>query len=179
MSLLPKRLLVTRRSALFSASLAAVVLTVLAMLFAHDEGRLDADEAARRLLQARLKLWNTPLADGRCAIKVASFGGGRTQLIRAEKDGTIHFAVVEVPTRASLLRPEIDWLKLQFGTAETALLGAFRSKDAALRRAGLLCPPKLRCLPGRPGCPSEPTVASPVEMFTKTLVSPASSDLPW
>lgn len=159
------------RKLLIFLSLAAVALTVL--LRGPQAMAPDQDEAGRKLRQARLQLWNTPLSTGRCVIEVASFGGGKARLFRAEKDGTVHYAVVETAPRNSLLQPERDWLRVQFGTREAALLGAFRSKEAAMGRAGWLCPPRLRCLPGRPGCTAGSDLASPFETFTRTLVLPS------
>lgn len=134
----------------------------------------DVALAARR---ARMKIWTTPLSDGRCAISVASFGGVRARLVRGERDGTVHFAVVETPKRPTPLDilHQGDWLKLKFGEAPTTTLGTYGSTAAALARAGKLCPPRLRCLPGRPGCRDQPALPNPLHMYGPGLLPPPAS----
>lgn len=160
------------RKALLAASIPVVAVSAVLWASSVWQTRRDEGEIVREVRKARFKLWNTPLDAGRCAISVANFGGGKARLVRAEKDGTIHFAVVESAQRTNPLSAlqQGDWLKAQFGTAETTTLGTFISKEAALARAGQLCPPKLRCLPGRPGCKEHPSLPSPFEMFSGTLV---------
>lgn len=168
------------RALLVAVSVPVVAIT--AVLWARqilapvqDDG--DVARAARR---ERLKTWNTPLEAGRCAISVARFGGVRARLVRAEADGTIHFAVIETaprPTPLDVLR-QGDWLKLKFGPAPTTTLGTYGSTAAALARAGRLCPPRLRCLPGRPGCGAHPALPSPLQMYGPGLLPtpPSPSD---
>lgn len=155
------------RKALIVASIPVVAVSAVLWASSVWQTRRDEGEIVREARKARFKLWNMPLEAGRCAISGADFGGGRARLVRAEKDGTIHFAVLESTQRSDPLAAmqQSDWLKAQFGTAETTTLGTFASKQAALARAGQLCPPKLRCLPGRPGCKEHPPLPSPFEMF--------------
>lgn len=124
-------------------------------------------EQQRAIRKARLDLWNKPLSEGRCAIASATFGGGQARLVRTEKDGTVYFAVLEGSPRKVPMNAlyQGDWLRAKFGTNETATLGVYRSPELALARASQLCPPRLRCLPGRPGCEATPR-ATPLEIFT-------------
>lgn len=152
---------------LAALSVAAVAVTVplwIAGLRHPPETESDRQRAIRK---ARLDIWNKPLSEGRCAIASATFGGGRARLVRAEKDGTVYFAVLEGSPRKVPMNAlyQGDWLRAQFGTAETVTLGIYRSPELALSRASQLCPPRLRCLPGRPGCEATPH-ATPLEIFT-------------
>lgn len=155
------------RTILIAASIPIVSVTCILWARTVLSPHRDDGDAARAARRERLKIWNTPLEAGRCAISVAHFGGVRARLVRAEHDGTIHFAVVETPPRPTpldILR-QGDWLKLKFSDAETTTLGTFGSTKAALSRASRLCPPRLRCLPGRPGCGAHPTLPNPMDMY--------------
>lgn len=150
-----------------AVSLIAVAVTVplwLAQIRLEPETELEQQRAIRK---ARADIWNNPLSEGRCAIATATFGGGRARLVRVERDGTIHFAVLDTSPRKVPMNAlyQGDWLRAHFGNAETVTLGTYRSAEMALARAGQLCPPQLRCLPGRPGCENAAT-ASPLELFT-------------
>lgn len=163
------------RPVLIIATIPLVAITSLLWLRALMTPVRDDGEVARAARRERLKIWNTPLAEGRCAISVAAFGGVRARLVRAERDGTIHFAVIESPPRPTpldVLR-QGDWLKLQFGASPTTTIGTYGSTAAALARAGRLCPARLRCLPGRPGCDMHPALPSPLDMY-----GPAMRTLP-
>lgn len=129
----------------------------------HESG------GARQSRKADFEKWNKPLSEGRCAIAVARFGGGRARLVRVETDGTIHFAVVESAVRNGPMNPlhQGDWLRSKYGAAPTTTLGTYSSTQAALNRAGQLCPPALRCLPGRPGCDRTETLPNPHDLFTR------------
>jgi hypothetical protein len=139
----------------------------------------DGDEASTAARRARFKIWNTPLEAGRCAISVAQFGGLRARLVRAEHAGTIHFAVIETPPRPTpldVLR-QGDWLKLKFGDAETTTLGTYGSTKAAMARASRLCPARLRCLPGRPGCADHPVLPNPLQMYGPAMLPGSAAPL--
>lgn len=141
---------------------------------AHGE-----EAVARRARQERFKIWNTPLSEGRCAITTVTFGGTRARLVRVAHEGTIHFAVIEAPlkpTPLDVLR-QGDWLRAQFGLAETATLGTFGTRAAALSTAGKLCPPRLRCLPGRPGCDT-PNLPDPHKLYGPAVGLPGISTGP-
>lgn len=169
------------RTRLRQASVAASVplVAITAVLWASGLRSPAAEEAeiVRRAQRERLKIWSTPLEDGRCAISVATFGGTRARLVRAEHNGTIHFAVIEAPlkpTPLDILR-QGDWLKAKFGVTQTATLGTYATKAAALSTAGRLCPPRLRCLPGRPGCEETPLLPNPMQMYGPSLMQPPPS----
>ena len=159
------------RTLLVVVSVALVLLTAAAWTRSQRDPVRLAEDKARADHRQRLKIWNTPLDEGRCAISTASFGGTRARLVRGERDGTIVFAVIEAPARADPLEVlrQGDWLRSKFGAAPTTTLGSFSSKAAALSRAGQLCPPRLRCLPGRPGCSDTPAIPSPMEMYGSPL----------
>lgn len=160
----------TARGHLLLVSLVAVAAT--AALWARDasNARARAEADARNARKPDFERWNKPLGEGRCAIDVARFGGTRARLVRVESNGTIHFAVIEMAARTSPLGTlqQGDWLRGKFGAAPTVTLGHFGSTTAALNRAGQLCPPALRCLPGRPGCEEVAVKSSdPLEMFLR------------
>lgn len=159
------------RGLALALSLAAVAVT--GLLWAHDaknaRARVEAD-ASYSSRKPDFERWNRPLGEGRCAIDVARFGGTRARLVRVESNGTIHFAVIEMAARPSPLGAlqQGDWLLGKFGTAPTVTLGHFGSTAAALNRASHLCPPALRCLPGRPGCEDVAAKpADPLELFLR------------
>ena len=167
------------RRPLLLASVLAVAAT--GFLWAREAGtaRTRADADARKTRKPDFERWNKPLGEGRCAIDIARFGGSRARLVRVEKNGTVHFAVIEMAARASPLGAlqQGDWLQAKFGSAQTFTLGHFGSTAAALVRAGQLCPPALRCLPGRPGCGELATPPSdPLQLF---LRPPAESAPKW
>ncbi|MDX2203514.1 MAG: hypothetical protein NW223_12255 [Hyphomicrobiaceae bacterium] len=150
-----------------AASLVAVAVTIPLWIGSLRLDPEDELERQRVLRKARVDLWSRPLTEGRCAISSAIFGAGRARLVRAGKDGTVHFVVLEGSPRKVPMNPlyQGDWLRANFGSAETVTLGTYRSSEMALTRAGQLCPPRLRCLPGRPGCEGGPG-ATPLELFT-------------
>lgn len=134
------------------------------------------EDAAQQARRANFEKWNKPLVEGRCAISVARFGGSRARLVRVETGGTVHFAVVESPVRNGPMNPlyQGDWLLSKYGAAPTTTLGTYGSTQAALNRAGQLCPPSLRCLPGRPGCDQTAALPNPLDLFAP----PAAPHLP-
>lgn len=113
---------------------------------------------------------DTPVSEGRCAIRQAHFGGSRARLVRTRKDGVVHYAVIEFLPRGNPMTANYqgDWLRATYGAAETTTLGYFGSARAALVRAAKLCPPPFRCWPGRAGC-GEERALSPVEQFASPL----------
>lgn len=158
------------RSLAVLGSLCAVAATVALWVHAWAEAARRAEADARQARRPDFEKWNRPLGEGRCAIAVARFGGMRARLVRVETGGTVHFAVIESAPRNTPLNAlqQGDWLRARYGAAPTTTLGTFGSTTAALNRAGLLCPPALRCLPGRPGC--EEVVArpmSPLDLFAR------------
>jgi hypothetical protein len=98
---------------------------------------------------------------------VANFGGGQARLVRAEMAGIVHFAVIENARRNTPMNAlhQGDWLREKYGEAPTTTLGRFGSTKEALTRAGLLCPPARRCLPGRPGCEAIGAPRNPLDAF--------------
>ena len=139
--------------------------------------RRDADRAREEgsivVRRSKADVWSRPLTEGRCAITVAHFGGSRARLVRAERDGVIHFAVIESVPRGNPMNTlyQGDWLRSKFGTAETYTIGTFGSARAAAAKASQLCPPALRCLPERPGCETHPKLGNPLEQFGLPLPS--------
>lgn len=160
------------RAVFVSASVPVVAITAVLWVSQVLAPVQDDGAVARAARRERLKIWNTPLDEGRCAISIAQFSGVRARLVRAEHEGTIHFAVIETPPRPTpldVLR-QGDWLKLKFGATPTTTLGTYGSTAAALSRASRLCPPRLRCLPGRPGCAEHPALPSPLQMYGPALL---------
>jgi len=160
------------RLLLVAVSMPAVAMTAVLWVRGLQAPAVDDGDIARAARRERLKIWNTPLDEGRCAISVAPFGGVRARLVRAEHEGTIHFAVIETPPRPTPLDAlrQGDWLKMKFGASVTTTLGTYASAAAALARADRLCPPRLRCLPGRPGCQDHPVLPSPLQMYGPALL---------
>ncbi len=160
--------------------LSGLAVAVTVPLWLQDIKKVPKDELESRqaIRKARLALWNKPLTDGRCAIATAYFGPGFARLVRADKDGTAHYAVLEGGSRKVPMNAlyQGDWLRARFGAAETVTLATFKSSAAALARASQLCPPRLRCLPGRPGCDATP----PLDALPAMTGLPAASHLvPW
>lgn len=145
-----------------AASAAAVALTLGTWL--RGPPPPDPDRFARK---ADFSNWNKPLAEGRCTIDVANFGGGQARLVRVETGGIVHFAVVESARRNSPMNAlqQGDWLREKYGDAQTTTLGRFGSTKEALGRAGQLCPLARRCVPGRPGCEELGAPRNPLESF--------------
>lgn len=157
------------RGALLVVSILVVIATVgLWVRSAFLAPRHSRDSTDNRY-KADFERWNKPLVEGRCAIAVARFGGSRARLVRVETSGTVHFAVVESTVRNGPMNPlyQGDWLRSKYGAAPTTTLGTYGSAQAALNRAGQLCPPALRCLPGRPGCDATETLPNPHDLFAR------------
>lgn len=161
------------RSVLLLASILVVAVTSAVWIAASNETARRAQERATQSRAPDFQKWNKPLAEGRCAISIARFGGTRVRLVRVETEGTVHYAVIESIARNTPMNGlhQGDWLRSKYGAAPTVTLGTYGSTQAALNRAGQLCPPALRCLPGRPGCAeiAAPT-PSPFDLFRQPLV---------
>ncbi|RTL63195.1 MAG: hypothetical protein EKK41_23760 [Hyphomicrobiales bacterium] len=155
------------RRYLVALSMVAVAVTLPLWLGQLRRPAEDELEQQRAIRKARMEIWNKPLSEGRCVITSATFGGGQARLVRAEKDGIVFYAVLEGSPRKVPMNAlyQSDWLRGHFGNAETATLAIYRSPEMALARASQLCPPKLRCLPGRPGCEAAGT-PDPLQLFT-------------
>jgi len=92
-------------------------------------------------------------ADGPCSIYHARFGGTRARLVRIRRGEVANYVIVEV-SRGGRVLPSVQraWLRAAFGEGELVWLGEFASPEAALSKAGQLCPQTARCQHGEPDC---------------------------
>lgn len=136
------------RAVFVSASVPVVAITAVLWVSQVLAPVQDDGAVARAARRERLKIWNTPLDEGRCAISIAQFSGVRARLVRAEHQGTIHFAVIETPPRPTpldVLR-QGDWLKL----IEVRRHTDDDARHVRLNRGGLVA--------GQPAVPTPPAL---------------------
>ncbi len=75
-----------------------------------------------------------------CIIRRATFGGTETALLRVQKDGVLHYIVMDLPAdnpAASI--QQNAWLDANYGSAEPAVVGVFPTVAAAVGSAANLC----------------------------------------
>lgn len=75
-----------------------------------------------------------------CTIRRAVFGGTESALLRVQKEGVVHYVVLDLPTDDPLAPAHQSmWLDANYGNAEPAVVGVFPTVAAAVTRAANLC----------------------------------------
>ncbi len=75
-----------------------------------------------------------------CTIRRATFGGSQSALLRVQKDGVLHYIVMDLPTDNPVVSAQqVAWLDANYGTAEPSIVGVFSTVDAAVSTAANLC----------------------------------------
>jgi len=75
-----------------------------------------------------------------CTIRRATFGGTESALLRVQKDGVMHYIVMDLPTDNPMAASyQSAWLDANYGSAEPAIVGVFPTVRAAVTTAANLC----------------------------------------
>jgi len=81
------------------------------------------------------------VAQARCTIKRAVFGGTNSALLKVEKDRMVHYVVLDLPTTGDPRMPDYqsNWLAATYGPAVPTVVGVFPTVEAAVAEAASLC----------------------------------------
>jgi len=75
-----------------------------------------------------------------CTIRRATFGGTESALLRVQKEGVLHYIVLDLPTDNPLAPSyQSAWLDANYGSAEPSIVGVFPTVAAAVSTAANLC----------------------------------------
>jgi len=81
-----------------------------------------------------------PGAQAACTIKRGVFGGTESALLRVQKEGVVHYVVLDLPTDNPMAPGyQSNWLDANYGSAVPMLIGVFPTVEAAVTRAASLC----------------------------------------
>ena len=117
---------------------AAIVVTLLLVVTAVNS-RLQPPrpESAKKKVRKQAPV---PVANLRCTIKRAVFGGGEAAVLKVQKGRMIHYVVLDLPAKDPVMPVhQARWLEANYGDAQPSLVGVYPSVEDGLSKAADLC----------------------------------------
>lgn len=117
---------------------AAIVVTFLLVVTAVNS-RLQPPrpESAKKKVKKQAPV---PVANLRCTIRRAVFGGSEAAVLKVQKGRMIHYVVLDLSTNDPMM-PEHQsrWLDANYGDAQPSIVGVYPTVQDAVSKAAELC----------------------------------------
>jgi hypothetical protein len=81
-----------------------------------------------------------PVANLRCTIERAVFGGSEAALLKVQKGRRVHYVVLDLPANDPMMPVhQARWLEANYGDAQPSIVGVYPTVEDAVSEAAELC----------------------------------------